>query len=53
MFLKNLIHKILKQMGLKKETKPKVSKEEMCRKAVASGACPKVCEKCAWGAKRN
>ena len=51
--MKNLIHKILKQMGLKENKTKGIKKEEMCRKAVASGACPKVCEKCAWGAKRN
>lgn len=51
--MKSLIWKSLKRMGLVKETKPKVSKEEMCRKAVASGVCPKMCEKCAWRTKGN
>ncbi|WP_317347204.1 hypothetical protein [Blautia argi] len=51
--MKNLKRKILKRMGLEKETKSKTSKEEMRRKAVASGVCPKMCEKCAWGIKRN
>lgn len=44
------IHKIIEwfftKIGLL-ETR-EISKEEMCRKSIESGVCPKDCDRCAW-----
>ena len=45
-FLHRIITKLFKWLGVIEEQK--VNKEEMCRKAVVNGVCPRCCEICAW-----
>ncbi len=41
-----LLKKLLRMIGVL-EVK-KISKREMCQRAIKSGVCPKTCEICAW-----
>lgn len=41
------IYRLLKRIGIIKEYD--VDKTEMCKRAVDSGVCPGVCDRCAWG----
>lgn len=45
------IIRLLKRIGLIKEYE--VDKKEMCKRAVVSGVCPGVCDRCAWGERRT
>lgn len=44
--LQKIITWFLKKIGLL-ETR-EISKEEMCKRAVESGVCPRECDMCAW-----
>lgn len=44
--LQRIIVRFFKRIGLIKEYE--VDKTEMCRRATASGVCPKFCEACIW-----
>ena len=45
------ICRLLKRIGIIKEYE--VDKTEMCKRAVASGVCPRVCNRCAWGERKT
>lgn len=45
-------YRLLKRIGLIKSYElTEEQKAEMCRRACASGVCPRVCDRCAWGMK--